>query len=95
MPLRFLLLAIVSATLGVASPGCGDTCRELARKRCECERTEFDQRSCKRRVDEEASALDVTPEQEEVCEKLLDQCTCARLAVGELDACGLAQESDR
>ncbi len=95
MPLRFLLLAIISATLGVASQGCGDACRDLARKRCECERTEFNQRSCKRRVDQEASAIDVTPEQQEVCEKLLGDCTCAKLAAGELDACGLAQESDR
>lgn len=90
--IQIIALAITGVFL---ASGCGNACEELARKRCECERTEIDQRSCKRHVDDEASNIDVTTAEKEVCENLLDQCTCEKLAAGDLQACGLAKESDR
>ena len=73
---------------------CDNACVELSHKVCQCKPTESEQQACVQRVD---NATEVTPVEStkdlERCEKLLDSCTCKKLADGDLEACGLARES--
>ncbi len=79
---------------GASLAGCDDPCVELSRQRCDCERNETAQRACRQRVDETEPTRDATQAEFDCCSRLLDTCTCERLAAGDLAACGVAQESD-
>ena len=81
---NFLLL---STLLVVA---CSDPCMDLAKQICACEPTIVKQQSCELRVEAQAEYRDPTKEQMERCEALKDDCTCEKLAAGDMAACGLA-----
>lgn len=77
---------------------CGDPCRDLSEKICRCERTDVERRNCLARVSNLASqrqsSSNKTEEQEgrNRCVDLFQGCTCAVLAQGGLQACGLSTE---
>jgi hypothetical protein len=93
--MRVLTAILTALLLASTQSACSQACEELAKKRCQCEPNETDQLACSRRVDDEASSITVSEQQQEACEKLLDTCTCDSLRSGDLAACGLATETDR
>lgn len=76
----------VAMTVGT---GCGNACQSLAKEICRCGRTQNDQNACVQRVTADTSQHP-TKAQEELCQHLLDECTCDKLGTGDLAACGLA-----
>ena len=69
---------------------CADPCMDLAKQICACEPTIVKQQSCDLRVEAQAEYRDPTKEQMERCEALKENCTCEKLAAGDMAACGLA-----
>lgn len=96
--MRVIFRAVVFILAGFAmsalSLSCDDPCTKLSHKICECERDEYTQQACIQRVDTIAERRDVSEREENCCAELIDQCTCDKLADGDLAACGIAQESD-
>jgi hypothetical protein len=88
---RAFLFASLCAGLAA---GCSDPCTELAEKVCECEKTETAQQACLERIDATEPDHTVKDAELDCCSARLEECTCKRLADGDLAACGLAQESD-
>ena len=87
-----VLSLILSLGISFLGAGCDNACTELNNKRCRCERTEAEQRACLQRVDSLSGGRDLTTEELETCERLLDTCTCEAMAMGNIKACGLAIE---
>lgn len=86
-----ILLAILTTlTCGIC---CGSPCKDLSDQICNCEPTEALQRACLRRVDAEVSLVSVSEDELLNCATIIDagQCTCDNLAVGDFQACGLAE----
>ena len=69
---------------------CSDPCMDLAKKICSCEPTIVKQQSCDLRVEAQEEYREPTKEQEERCEAIIENCTCEKLAAGDMQACGLA-----
>ncbi|MFN7131666.1 MAG: hypothetical protein ACK4N5_06260 [Myxococcales bacterium] len=89
-PLALLVSLLLLVSL---STGCKSPCVQLAEKVCEClpRGTERDQ--CNRQAADQARLVQLTPEQEEQCEALLDRCDCTQLNTIEgKQACGWARE---
>lgn len=74
---------------------CGDPCTELAKKICDCSTTISEQQACTQRVDQTGKKSSFSSAQKEQCEHWIDLCdpVCDTLHRGELDKCGLANES--
>jgi hypothetical protein len=85
--LRLTLLAVL--TFGA----CADPCRQVAEVVCSCEPDQSSQRSCLSEVEAARAAHPATEEDLAACDQVLasEQCTCDALAMGEIEACGLAQ----
>lgn len=88
---RLLTAAAILSVLALA--GCKSPCVELAEKICECESTSTLRDQCNRRASDEASRVDVTAADEEICTSLVDVCDCHALDTqqGKLN-CGLARD---
>ena len=90
----YVRLAGALVGLAITGSGCGDACIDLSEKICQCEPTEGRQQACLQRVSDEEGSKVVSQSDREVCETKLDSCTCAKLADGELAACGLSRDSN-
>jgi hypothetical protein len=73
--------------------GCEDPCVALAKDVCRCFDSETEQKSCIQNVEDEAGKKDLTQSEQDVCEGLLDTCTCSALDDGEYALCGMAYGS--
>ena len=82
-----------AVAFGLALLGCDDPCLSLSKKICKCEKTQSLQQACTRRVQDLADSLGATHEQNNHCADLIDGCTCAKLADGDLAACGLTEHN--
>lgn len=91
MRLRRLLPLLAFSV--VLATGCKSPCLQLAEKLCECEFPDnFQRERCKLEWASQANAVDITSDDEEVCEGLIDRCDCALLETPEgKKACGLAR----
>lgn len=78
-----LLLVLVGLLAGCEAP-----CQALARSICECEPNRSLQLSCRQQVDAAKDRV-VTEEEQEICERLLEGCTCEALDRDDFAACGL------
>ena len=87
------IVALVA--LAWLASSCGDPCLNLSEQVCLCEASEQAQHACIQRIQNQAGTQPATPQAtQETCSTLLESCTCARLAQGDLAACGLARETD-
>ena len=68
-------------------------CRQVAEVVCACEPDQSSQRSCLSEVEVARAAHPATDADLAACDEVLasEQCTCDALALGEIEACGLAQ----
>ncbi len=91
MSLRRLLPVLAFAFAFAA--GCKSPCVELAEKVCECRYPEgINRDNCNADAANKANALDITPEDEQACEALIDQCQCGALDTPEgKKSCGFAR----
>lgn len=88
-----ILLALFAlAGLAVLSAGCGSACEDLANKICDCQPTRAKADRCKINVDTATRNMDLSDEEEDRCQAILDSglCTCEALEQGDLASCGLA-----
>jgi hypothetical protein len=86
------LFCAVCLSLGVAA--CGSPCEDLAHKVCRCQLTEAKKDRCKINIDAAVRNFDLSDEQEDRCQKILDSgtCTCEAVLAGDLNACGLSYD---
>jgi hypothetical protein len=91
---KVVCLFATSATLALWVGGCGSACEDLANKVCNCQPTRAKKDRCKLNVDAAVRNFDLSDEEEDRCEKILDsgRCTCEALAAGEHSACGLSSD---
>jgi hypothetical protein len=59
--------------------GCKSPCRRLAEQLCECTTNSLERESCLRTVSNRESNVEVTAEQEALCETLIPRCDCRAL----------------
>lgn len=90
MQIRSLLLGFGVCFSTFITSACDNSCVKLSHKICQCERTTSEQQACIQRVDNQAATRDATEEEQNECARLEDECTCKKLAAGDLAACGLA-----
>ena len=76
----FVFSALVTA--------CDGPCQNLAQKICECEPNQTREQSCLVNVD--FATRDPIANEDELCEQLLETCTCDAIDRGDFEACGLA-----
>ncbi len=90
-PHSLILMSIL--TILTCATSCGSACKDLSDQVCNCEPTEARQQACLRRVDAEAQDVTVTEDELQNCAAIIDagNCTCDNLAVGDFQACGLAE----
>lgn len=76
--------------------GCGSACEDLADKICKCQPTRLKEDTCRISIDAAKKNMDLSSEQEDVCQEILDSgnCTCEALAAEDYQACGLANDAD-
>lgn len=86
-----LRLALTLAAMLPLAVACGDPCVDLSKKICRCEKSDALQQACLQNVDDQAGTLEASDAENERCSELLDTCTCAKLADGKLEACGLTE----
>ena len=89
MNVRLLILPVLSLTL----LACENKCLTLAKKVCECEDVASAVETCQDRAESEMASVDISSEQEALCESKLDSCACVGLDTpqGQIN-CGLANE---
>lgn len=87
--MNFRPLAI--AVLSLAFLACENKCLTLAKKVCDCEGVASEVENCQDRAESELASLDITSEQEKLCESKIDACSCEGLDTpqGQIN-CGLA-----
>lgn len=93
--LRSLLLVLCTTGAGLASlSGCNDPCHKLSEKICKCEPDTTRSQACLDRVSREAHDKNLSDDEQQRCEDILDDesCTCKHLAGGDLAACGLVRD---
>ena len=89
---RLLALAAVCLSALLAE-GCGNACLSLAAQICVCLPADGSRAACNLRAKQNQSTFPVRPEDENVCQQLLDtkQCDCTQLGTPEGKLrCGLA-----
>jgi len=89
-----MCFGLLAACLALAGSGCGSACKELGHKICSCQPTRAKESRCKTAVDAAAENFDLSDEEEDHCQKILDSgdCTCEALEAGEYAACGLSAD---
>ncbi len=95
--ITILALSVFMLGSPVFITGCGSACEDLADKICKCQPTRIKEDTCRISIDAAKKNLDVTSEQEDVCQEILDSgdCTCEALAAGDYEACGLANDAEQ
>jgi hypothetical protein len=74
--------------------GCGSACKDLANKVCDCQPTRAKEDRCHRSIDAASSNFDLSDEEEDACQAILDsgECTCEAIEAGNFAACGLSYD---
>jgi hypothetical protein len=88
-----VVLVLIPATALVAS-ACGSACEDLAHRICNCQPTRAQRDRCRVNVDAAARNFDLSDEQEDRCQAILDSgdCNCEALLAGDFAACGLSYD---
>jgi hypothetical protein len=95
---RPALRTLVALLTVASSSACGDPCKDLALKICDCAATAEARKTCTSQVQARAGQRhkDANTEQEQAgrdrCANLIDGCSCDALKAGNLQACGLSVE---
>ena len=89
-----LVVLFVLPLLALLGSGCGSACEELADKICNCQPTRSKIDRCKINVNTATRNLDLSDEEEDRCQAILDSglCSCTALTAGDFASCGLAAE---
>lgn len=90
-----ILFTIIFSVLALAlSVGCGSACKDLAHKVCNCQPTRAKKDHCNQSIDSVAQNFDLSDEEEDRCQNILDsgRCTCEALSAGDYSACGLSAD---
>ena len=92
MATRILCFLTLLLALAVLATACGSACEDLAKKVCRCQPTEAKKDRCRINIDAAVRNFDLSDEQENRCQKILDRgtCTCDAVLAGDLNACGLS-----
>ncbi len=92
--LSILVVLFTLPLLSGLASGCGSACEELADKICNCQQTRSKIDRCKINVDTAIRNLDLSDEEEDRCQAILDSglCSCTALNAGDFASCGLAAE---
>ena len=92
MTTRILTFIVLLLALAVLATACGSPCEDLAHKVCRCQPTEAKKDRCNINIDAAVRNYDLSDEQEDRCQKILDSgtCTCEAIEAGDLNACGLS-----
>ena len=87
-----LSILLVVLSLALVGSGCGSACEDLAGRICNCQPTRAKIDRCKLNVDTATRNMDLSDEQEDRCQAILDSglCTCEALQQGDFASCGLA-----
>ena len=94
MATRILSFVTLLLALAVLASACGSACEDLANKVCRCQPTEAKKDRCRINIDAAVRNYDLSDEQEDRCQKILDQgtCNCEAVLAGDLNACGLSYD---
>ena len=94
MATRILTFVTLLLALAVLASACGSPCEDLANKVCRCQPTEAKKDRCRINIDAAVRNYDLSDEQEDRCQKILDQgtCNCEAVLAGDLNACGLSYD---
>jgi hypothetical protein len=90
-PIAFLSLVLFTVSLASA---CGDPCRQLADRICNCELTAAQRQTCRRdRIESQTNdplrlGPASTPAEQDVCIAALQTCTCEALDENRVELCG-------
>ena len=89
-PMKLLRLLACVLTVCLAA-GCGNACRDLAEKICQCIPDEGNRQLCNQRAKEAEKTYVVRPEDEAYCAQQVDKCDCTKLRSSQEQVdCGLA-----
>ena len=94
MATRILSFVTLLLALAVLASACGSACEDLANKVCRCQPTEAKKDRCRINIDAAVRNYDLSDEQEDRCQKILDKgtCNCEAVLAGDLNACGLSYD---
>ncbi len=72
---------------------CADPCRQVAEQVCACEVDQSRERSCLNEVGAASEAHEASEADLQTCQRIVEanSCTCEALALGRMQACGLAE----
>ena len=92
MMMRILVFSTLLVALAVLAAACGSACKDLANKVCRCQPTEAKKERCRINIDAAARNFNLSDEQENRCQKIINSgsCTCDAVLAGDLSACGLS-----
>ncbi|QSQ20198.1 hypothetical protein JY651_33705 [Pyxidicoccus parkwayensis] len=89
---RLLITAALLCSTLSGLAGCKGACRELSEKLCDCSTNSVEKELCLQRAAQEEGRVEPTPEDETVCEGLVDGCDCHNIETAEgKKACGLSR----
>jgi hypothetical protein len=91
---RIIAFVTLLPAMAVLTSACGSPCEDLANKVCRCQPTEAKKDRCRINIDTAVRNFDLSDEQEDRCQKILDSgtCTCTAVQAGDLNACGLSYD---
>lgn len=77
---------------GYVVSACGNDCKDLADRICNCQATRAQQQRCQQAANAANGNTSLSSQEQDVCKKILDsgKCTCDALDAGDFAACGLA-----
>jgi hypothetical protein len=84
-------LLCLSPLLALAISSCSGPCETLAERICSCEPNSIAESACVEQVRSAMEQNAPTTADEEVCDSLLDGCTCEALEAEEFEKCGLSK----
>ena len=89
-----ILILFAFASLSLWAGACGSACEDLAYKICDCQPTRAKQERCDYNIDAAARNFDLSDEEEDRCQEILDSglCTCEALSAGAWSYCGLSAD---
>jgi len=90
--MRTFIFIIGFLALSILITGCGSACKDLANKVCDCQPTRSKKERCEIAINAAARNMDLSDEEEDRCQAILDsdRCTCQALETGDFSACGLS-----